>query len=199
MYLNGSYVKEYLMDALQEDTYFKVTAQTGDNPLEKGWYKRVDTGEYYPSMDAFCRGGAEYYEYLPDEDRYVRVDGHVGDVPLGKWYQQKTEYIEATETTCGTIAYYKKADPVSGSLTLASATRVVANGALEDCILVSAVNLGGTQYVGKNAFRHCMSLGSVRFDSVRVIGEGAFYSCGKLTSVALPASVTSVGGSASAF
>ena len=192
--IGGFHSKEYLLGALSGDSYFKVTTHEGDNPAQEGWYKQVDSDDYYPSTDVFCRGGAEYYEYLLNESKYVRVEGHIGDVPYGVWFQKRTVYVEATETTCGSTAYYKKISPVSGSLTLPAATKVIANGAMEDCLNVTALNLGGAQYVGKDAFRHCMALASVQLDSVKTIGESAFYSCAKLTSVTLPSSVVSVGG-----
>ena len=187
--------KEYLLDALNEDTYLKVVANAGDNPSDEGWYKIAESNEFFPSTDVFCRGGAQYYKYLPDESKYVRVEGHVGDVPYGQWYEQRTEFVKATETTCGsTTTYYKKATPVVGSVTLPAVTKTIASAAMEDCVSVVALNLGGAQYVGEDAFRHCMSLTSVQIDSVKEIGEGAFYSCGKLTTVTLPATVLSVGG-----
>ena len=190
----GFHSKEYLLGALSEDIYFKVTTHDGDNPAQEGWYKKVESDDYYPSTDVFCRGGAEYYEYLSGESKYVRVEGHIGDVPYGVWFQQRTVYVEATETACGSTEYYKKVSPVSGSLTLPAATKVIADGAMEDCLNVTAINLSGAQYVGKDAFRHCMALASVQMDNAKVIGESAFYSCAKLTSVTLPSSVVTVKG-----
>lgn len=187
--------KEYLLNAISDDTYLKVVAHTGDNPSDEGWYKIAESNEFYPSTDVFCRGGAQYYKYLSSESKYVRVEGHVGDVPYGQWYEQRTEFVKATETTCGSsTTYYKKATPVVGSLTLPAAMKTIASGAMEDCVSVTALNLGGAQYVGEDAFRHCMSLVSVQIDYAKEIGEGAFYSCGKLTTVALPVTVFSVGG-----
>lgn len=95
-------------------------------------------------------------------------------------------------------------------ITLPEKLKKIGESAFDNCILLAEVDLSktGVEEIGDGAFDNCVSLKTLTFnDKVKTIGESAFEDCSKLTNVTeadpkgekafvIPASVTSLGGSA---
>ena len=77
-------------------------------------------------------------------------------------------------------------------------TRVIADGAFEDCDSLTNVTIpDSVTSIGDSAFEDCGNLTSVTIGkSVTSIGDFAFFKCDKLTGVTIPNSVTSIGAAA---
>lgn len=95
-------------------------------------------------------------------------------------------------------------------ITLPEKLKTIGTCAFTNCIMLEVVDLSKTEVeeIGDDAFDNCVSLKTLTFnDKVKTIGESAFEDCSKLTNVTeadpkgekafvIPASVTSLGGSA---
>lgn len=75
----------------------------------------------------------------------------------------------------------------SGSYTIKTGTRVIADGAFSGCDAISVSASTQLAAIGKNAFKDCQKLNMVKFsDGLEVIGDSAFENCISLQKIELP-------------
>ncbi len=88
----------------------------------------------------------------------------------------------------------------SGSYTLKTGTRVIADGAVANSDATSITLSAQLVAIGNNAFANCKNLTTINFkDSVEFIGDYAFTGCTSLANITIPKNVKSIGDSAFAL
>ncbi len=97
-----------------------------------------------------------------------------------------------------TIGVTEGKNDITGSYTIKSGTKCIADYAFDGCKNLLSVTIpDSVTSIGNRAFSGCNILASVTIgNSVMSIGEGVFYGCSNLNSVIIPDSVTSIGNGA---
>ena len=85
---------------------------------------------------------------------------------------------------------------LSGSYEIAAGTRVIADGAFQNCSALTQVTIPNSiTSIGDYAFLYCSAITQVNIpDGVTSIGESAFSGCSAITQVTIGSGVTSIGG-----
>lgn len=93
------------------------------------------------------------------------------------------------------LVLYKATNKKITTATIPQGTKIIVEGAFEDCNVLTSVTLSDTvKQIGNYAFYYCSLLSSVTLnDGLESIGELAFDSCTSLTSLVIPDSVTYMG------
>lgn len=84
---------------------------------------------------------------------------------------------------------------ISGSYTVLSGTRLIADGAFQSCNKLTEIRLPDSlQIIGANAFEYCDGLQTVTIPAgVTTIGDEAFYDCENLENIHFSGAVTNMG------
>lgn len=84
---------------------------------------------------------------------------------------------------------------ISGSYTVLSGTRLIADGAFQSCNKLTEIRLPDSlQIIGANAFKYCDGLQTVTIPAgVTTVGDEAFYDCENLENIYFSGAVTNMG------
>lgn len=107
---------------------------------------------------------------------------HIGDLAFydTEWYNTNIQANNVLYLGCYCIRGY-----AYGNLAVKTGTRLIADGAFEDCTGITSVNLPNTLVsIGTYAFSKCTNLETVSIsNSVKDIGLAAFYGCENLQNI----------------
>lgn len=201
--------------ALDEDSYFKITATTRTGPLRNYypeglvWYYSVNnqtpklyTGQTVTVINGTLTIYAPYvwdYAYGGQEPISAYISSGITSIGYGA-FQNCTSLtgvtIEEGVTSIGDQAFLE----CTGVTTIVIPNSVTSLGihAFLGCTSLTSVTIStGITSIGRRTFQGCLSLSSVTIpDNVVTIDEAAFSGCGRTTGLTLGTGVTTIGTSA---